>query len=153
MQQHEPTAWIEGNEPLTGWAAPKGRAMVDDLQFETFQRPTRRLPPEAAALLPPVVSIQKPGTIYLSRRVLTMLRSPVAAHLLFDVAQRVVGIRPAPQNDLTAYRLGGPPDRSAAYICAQTFLNHYEIDHAETRRYACEMRGDVLCVFLNERRV
>lgn len=23
MTQHEPTAWIEGNEPLVGWAAPK----------------------------------------------------------------------------------------------------------------------------------
>lgn len=163
MQQHEPTAWVEGNEPLVGWAAPSGeylkraleeqrKAMADDFNFETFRRPTRRLPPEVAAQLPPVVSIQRPGTIYLSRRVLTMLQSSVAAHLLFDKAQRVIGIRPAPQTDLTAYRLGGPPDRSSAYICALAFLDHYAIDHAETRQYACEMRNDVLCVFLNERR-
>lgn len=28
MKKHEPTAWIEGDEPLTGWAAPKGTRSV-----------------------------------------------------------------------------------------------------------------------------
>lgn len=26
--KHEPTAWIEGNEPLVGWAAPKPKPAV-----------------------------------------------------------------------------------------------------------------------------
>lgn len=26
--KHEPTAWIKGNEPLVGWAAPKPREAV-----------------------------------------------------------------------------------------------------------------------------
>jgi len=126
--------------------------ILDDLQFETFQRPRRRIAPAVAAQRPPVVSIQKPGTIYLSRRVLTMLGSPLAAHLLYGAARRVIGISVADQADPNAYRLGGPPDRSSAYICAQAFLTHYNIDHSETRLYACEMHDGILYVFLNERR-
>ena len=75
------------------------------------------------------VTINKRGSIYLNRRALEAIGEPERVVLLFDRRRSTIGVRPAPDDQLNAYRLGRKDKKSAGsrVIYATNFFKQYHI--------------------------
>lgn len=115
--------------------------------FETF---TKRMVPYSKS---PFVTVQKRGTISLSASSFVLLGRPEAVELLYDAAERVIGIRAVDRDVEHAYPLRGTSakrDDSTFMLSGMAFTKYYGIDTTVARRYTATMQDDVLCVDLKD---
>ncbi len=95
----------------------------------------------------PYVTIQRRGAISLNRTAFEDLGKPAAVKLLYDRAQRVIGLRATDPGIEGAY-----PVRTQAssnwLIAGTAFVAHWAIDTSVAKRYEAEMAGDVLVIDL-----
>lgn len=61
--------------------------------------------------------------------------------LLFDPKSRRIAVKPAANDDDHVYKIARSKHGVGA-ISARAFLNHYQIDHAQTRAYPAEWLKD-----------
>ena len=98
----------------------------------------------------PCVTIQRAGILSVSRGAYELLGKPSAAELLFDRGAQIVGIRATEVTVPHAFRLRGQRASATVLISGKSFLRHFGITPAETRRFPATMIGDVLAVDLKE---
>ncbi len=102
--------------------------------FETFKRQDAKRKKSE-----PTVTVLKNGNISPSKDALDLLGRPVFVLLLFDKAQRVVGIRPVDKESEYTYRIG-----KADMISGKAFCNYFGIDYETSRRYPAHIYNDIL---------
>jgi hypothetical protein len=114
--------------------------------FEVFKK--RTPPPQADAY----VTVQKKGTLGFNRAAYEKLGRPKAIELLYDPAEKIIGLRGADEASEHAY-----PIRSAALkrdssflVSGTAFCNYYGIDITSARRWHAYEDGDILCVDLKK---
>lgn len=112
--------------------------------FEVF---TKRMIP---LVKQPFVTIQKRGTISINASSYAALGSPEAVELLYDPAERIVGLRGVDPRSQHAYPLraaGGKED--GPYVVSGTaFTKFYGIDTEVSRRWVGVLQDGVLCIDL-----
>lgn len=115
-------------------------------KFETF---TKHLVPLKRD---PHVTIQRRGTMSLNKSAHVALGSPDAVELLYDCADRIVGLRPVDPRADHAYMVR--PSTNAVSgpfaISAMAFTKFYDIDTTQSLRWAAYVDDGVLCINLNE---
>lgn len=116
------------------------------LNFEVF---AKRMVPLTKQ---PYVTIQRRGTISLNAAARAALGSPDAVELLFDDAERVIGIRGAAADSGHAFplRAQGGKQSGPYLISGHAFTVYYGIDTSASRRWPGELIDDILCVDLKE---
>ena len=114
-------------------------------QFETFTRKAGQVD------LRPLVTLQRRGVLTLNRAAYEAMGSPQAAELLFDRANRVIGIRPINPDAAHAYPLRKQPDSSTYVITAKSFTKAYAIPRDVTRRWEAAVRDGMLTIELEPR--
>ncbi len=99
----------------------------------------------------PWLTVERRGLILVNRAAYLALHCPAAVELLFDVRERIVGLRPVAPTVEHAYPVRATTDpRSGSFvISALAFLNHYRIDRSVTTRQPAYLDGDVLCAKLD----
>jgi hypothetical protein len=97
------------------------------------------------------VTIQKRGTISMNRAAYVALDSPDTVELLYDLADRVVGLRAVDHLVEHAYPVRSVGADGSSYLIAGTaFTKYYGIDTEVSRRWPAELQDGVLCVDLKE---
>lgn len=119
------------------------------MAFEVFDK---RLTPLQKA---PAVTIQKRGIIALNPAAYALIGSPKYVELLFDRAEKIVGIRPSTDDVPHAYAFrpqgGAAKGETAPVVVAGTaFVQYYDIDTSVTKRWAPTVKDGILCVDLKE---
>jgi hypothetical protein len=128
--------------------------------FETYQRRSR--PPTGEAMM----AIQKRGTISLNGPAYRMLvgedkgaekiddtkeTTALYVELLFDPAQRVVGIRAVPPKTPNSYPLRKMARAQTYLMTARGFLRYYQVPLGKHRQYAAaELAPGVIGFTLRE---
>jgi hypothetical protein len=99
----------------------------------------------------PYVTLQKGGSIALSKPACDLLGGPGAVELLFDRETRMMGVRPASTDERHAYPIRHTPTNPGQYlISGVAFFKFYDLDTAVSRRYTAHLEDGVLCVDLNQ---
>lgn len=113
--------------------------------FETF---TRRMVPLTHQ---PTVTIQRRGTISLNKAAQVALGEPSAVELLFDVNERIVGLRGIEATAPHAYPLRSQREDIGPYLVAgMAFTKFYGIDTSVSIRRVVIMDNGILCVDLKQ---
>lgn len=123
-------------------AIPETRPL--SARMEVFQR--RNLRPSNQ----PTATITMRGCILLNRAAHTAMGSPDAVELLYDRAERIVGLRPAAQSLLHAFPVRSQRSTDTVIISAHGFLRNYSIDNSTSLRRSAWMDDGVLCVDIKE---
>lgn len=124
----------------TAGAVPETRPLT--ARMEVFQRRNRRAPNQ------PTATITTRGCITLTQAAHTAMGSPDAVELLYDRAERIIGLRPAPQPLPHAFLVRPQRRTDKVAISAREFLRHYGVDHSTALRRPAWMDDGVLCVDL-----
>ena len=83
----------------------------------------------------PRISITKQATFQINCACLAAyLHDIQVVQLLFDPKSRRIAVKPAANEDDHVYKIARSKQGGGA-ISARAFLNHYQIDHAQTRAY------------------
>ena len=114
--------------------------------FQTFSRSLLPLKAE------PQITIVRRGTMSLNKSAHVALGSPAAVELLYDPAERIVGLRPADPRGKDAYVIRQPTsgEKGPFVITAMAFTKFYDIDTSESLRRIAYVDDGVLCVCLND---
>lgn len=115
--------------------------------FEVFEK---RMAPLGKA---PSVTIQKRGLFSLNRAAHALLGEPKTVELLYDRAERVVGLRPINEDAPHAYALrpqSSARDTGPLLLAGTAFTTYYGIDTSVSRRWVPKMQDDILCIDLKE---
>jgi ribosomal protein L17 len=112
--------------------------------FEVFDRRSRPF------FVQPLVTIQRRGIMSLNQAAYEALGNPQAVELLFDRAERVMGLRAVDQHAPHAYPLPQQGNSSNHLVAGKAFVKFYGIDTSVARRYRAEMLGNVLAVDLKQ---
>lgn len=114
-------------------------------QFETFTKSMVPLKRD------PHVTIQRRGTMSLNKSAYVALGSPEAVELLYDPAERIVGLRPVDPRADHAYtvRASTTSGSGTFAISAMAFTRFYDIDTTQSRRWPAYLDDGVLCINLN----
>lgn len=112
--------------------------------FDVFERKYARVSRD------PTMTVTVRGTFNLNEPAFELLGKPDAVVLLYDRTERIIGLRPAGQDEPNAYLvrpLGAGHTRTAV---VREFCTWIGADLSEARRYPLEMDGDGLgCVRLS----
>lgn len=109
-------------------------------QFEVFKKRSKPLNGQS------YVTVQRRGTMSMNTAAYNALGSPAAIELLYDAAERIIGMRPAEQSSEYAYPMRGV--RGSYVLSGIAFANYYGIDTSVSRRYPAYVEDGVLCVDL-----
>ena len=115
--------------------------------FEVFTRKTARLGKK------PSVTIQRKGIMSFNQAAYDAIGSPKAVELLYDRADRIIGVRPAADPDAPhAYQPRGAvgKDYGPYLVSGTAFVHHYGIDVSVSRRYPVTIEDGVLCIDLKK---
>lgn len=75
---------------------------------------------------------------------------PEAIELLYDVKEKIVGVRGVPREAEHAYPLRSAPRSDGPFVVSGTaFTKYYGIDTTVSRRWVGVMNDGVLCIDLN----
>jgi hypothetical protein len=97
----------------------------------------------------PYISLQVRGSFQINRAAYELMGKPQAIHLLYDRERSIVGFRPAKEGERASYTVR-TPNPSTFSVSGQAFVNHYELELTQTRRYVAERYGDVVIIDLNK---
>lgn len=113
--------------------------------FEVF---TKRMIPLQKK---PFVTINKRGTLSLNAAAFAAIGRPDAVELLFDAAERVIGIRATDDEAEHGYpvRAQGGKEAGPFLVSGKAFSVYYGIDTTVSRRYTVELTDGALCFDLN----
>lgn len=117
------------------------------MAFEVYQKGS------APVATVPSVTIQKRGLISLNRAAHAMIGSPNAVELLWDPDRRVVGIRPADENNPNAYPARPQNTKSGkgpVLVAGTLFTQYIGLDTSQAMRWAPTEEDGVLCVDLSQ---
>lgn len=113
--------------------------------FEVFKK--RTPPPPAQA----TITIQGRGILSLNRTAYDLLGHPKAVELLFDPAERIMGLRAVDVAGEDSYPLRSAGKTDTTFlVSAVAFTKYYDLPRDSSRRYEAYMDGDVLCVNMSE---
>jgi hypothetical protein len=114
--------------------------------FEVF---TRRMIP---LVKQPSVTIQKRGTMSFNKAAYVALGSPKAVELLYDRAQKIIGVRAVSPDLEHAYpmRPQANKDDGPFIVSGSAFTKYYGINTDQARRWTVVIEDDVLCIDLTE---
>lgn len=112
--------------------------------FEVFDRRTRPVPSQAT------ITLQKRGTFSLNRAAFRALGEPEAVELLYDRAERLVGLRNATVDNPFAYPVRKQQNAASYLIAGKAFAQHYGISVGVTRRWPAQMVEGILAIDLKE---
>jgi len=99
----------------------------------------------------PKVTLTRRGTLSLNKSAHAVLGSPDAVELLYDLPQRIVGLRPIDARADNAYFVrpmagaGGP-----FVISVMAFTKFYDIDTTQSLRWCAHLDEGILCIDLND---
>ena len=112
--------------------------------FEVF---TRRMIP---LVKQPTVTLQKRGTLSFNKAAHVAMGSPEAVELLYDRAQKIIGIRAVPPEVEHAYPMRPQANKAdGPYIVSgAAFTKYYGIDTDEARRWTAVIEDGVLLIDL-----
>lgn len=96
------------------------------------------------------MTITQRGCLLLNRAARAAMGEPEAVELLYDQAERIVGLRPVPVETPHAFRVGISGDGAWGSIGALGFVRHYGIDRSVARRRLAYLDDGVLCVDLRQ---
>jgi len=127
-------------------AVREGGRMPDQDEWELFTG--RATKPEAQ----PLVTIQTRGNMSINQPAWRALGSPEAVELLWNRAQRLVGMRAADPAVPHAYKLRASDHASTHILSFIAFATPYgiEVNTPRSRRYVGEMKGQTLVVSMNQ---
>jgi hypothetical protein len=94
----------------------------------------------------PVVTIRRGGGIVLNRAAFESLGSPEAVELMFDVQDRVMGIRAGSSDSKDAFPVRLARNQRSFAISGRTFIQYYDILSDQVRHLPAAMDGSILCV-------
>lgn len=93
----------------------------------------------------PVVHLFSKGCFHLNPAATALLGKPEYIVYLFDPEARVVGMRPAQDDERDAYRVHYPTKGGASRVYARQFCYRYNIDSDSGVQYfKAELQGDTL---------
>jgi hypothetical protein len=109
------------------------------MPFETFSKSL------VALRRDPQLTIQTRGTLTLNAAAYAALGEPRAVELLYDRAQRVLGLRPVPPDVAHAMAVRSPSTTAGGpyVVSAMAFLRHYGIDTSEARRWIVHIEDGI----------
>jgi hypothetical protein len=115
----------------------------------SFERFTKDMTPRKRE---PQVTIQRRGTLALNEAAHLALGSPDAVELLYDLEQRIVGLRTVDPGAAHAHKVRPLSSTASARfaISALAFTRFYDIDTTQSRRWAAYLDDGVLCIDLND---
>lgn len=124
--------------------------MSDSRGFQVFKR--RRDTGSRGFSAPLAVSIHKRGYISMGATAYEAIGRPATVELLFDRAERIVGLRPIPPEVEHAYpvRAQGGKSGGPFIVAGRAFAKYFDIDTAIARRLPARVEDGVLCVDLKE---
>jgi hypothetical protein len=113
--------------------------------FETFTRKN------AKAVRDPALTVTVRGTINLNGAAYGLLGEPEAVTLLYDKAQRTVGLRPAGRDDQNAYVVRPLGKNGTSWtVAAHSFCAWIQADLTAARRYPLALEAGVGCADLRQ---
>ena len=113
------------------------------MPFEEFDKRS------AATSKSPFVTLQRKGPMSLNRSAYDLMGAPEAVTLLYDPEEELIGFKPVSISNPRAFPVRTQGANASTYIVAgQAFTRHYGIDTSTARRYAVEMRGDMMVLDL-----
>ena len=117
------------------------------MPFEVFNKKS------AGRSKSPTMTVQKRGTFSLnsaSAHLLAEEPDQLAVELLYDVENRIIGIRKAEQS-VNPYVLRKQPSSESYLVAGRAFAEHYGIDTSVARRYRAKLHeGEVLGITLTD---
>ena len=103
----------------------------------------------ASASKAPFVTLQRKGPLSLNQAAYELVGRPEAVTLLYDEDEKLIGVKPASISQPRALPVRAQGEDANTYVIAgQAFCKHFGIDTSTARRYAVEMRDDLLVVDL-----
>lgn len=93
----------------------------------------------------PSVTVQKKGLISINGPAHALINAAPVVELLFDKERRVMALRPADPSP-TTYELRKPSPSGQTLLSATAFMDTYEIDTTESRRYEPFREDGMLCI-------
>lgn len=100
----------------------------------------------------PTITILKARVLSLNYAAFVALEQPAAVELLFDKVKRIIGLRVVPPNVRHAcfVRRAGRSRHGPFLVSAMAFLDHYEVDAHESRRWRAWLEDETLCISLDD---
>lgn len=105
--------------------------------FETFKKGAS--PREKRSF----VTLQRTGPVSLNLAAYEALGRPEAIELLFDPAERIVGLRPSGRDNRNAYPVR-PVGRATFVVAGRAFMKYYGIEVKQGRRFPARILDGVL---------
>ncbi len=100
------------------------------MAFETFTKVNRK-----SGSAEPAISVSKNGMLGINQACREQyLPKAEAVQLLFDAKSKRIGVRPVPPETEHTYKLR-PLKGGGFQVTAISFLRHYEIEQARTKKY------------------
>ena len=97
----------------------------------------------------PFVTIQRKGPFSMNKAAYALAGEPQAVSLFYDPEEQLIGFKPRPPDYPRAFPVRPQGATSSTYVIAgHAFSQHYGIDTSVARRYAVEMRDDMLVLDL-----
>lgn len=112
--------------------------------FETFDRVHSRI------VKTPLVTIQVRGYMSLNLAAFEALKTPKAVEMLFNRAERIIGIRKVDPSLVHAVIVRKQANSPSYMVSARSFSTLYDIDTSVARRYKAEMQSGVLLIDLKQ---
>ena len=101
----------------------------------------------------PMVTIQRKGPISLNKAAFHAMGKPSCVELLYDPAERIVGLRPLKEQLPHAYPVRAQGRSNTYLVAGHAFMRYYSIPNEVSTRYIAQMFGDVLGVDLKQKGV
>ena len=115
--------------------------------FEVFQKSS------APLSRVPAVTIQKNGLFSLNRAAHGLIGEPDFVELLWDAKQRVIGLRPAKEDNPNAFPVraqSSKTDKGPVLVAGTLFTRHYDIPTHQSRRWVVRADDGILCIDLKQ---
>jgi len=97
----------------------------------------------------PFISLQIRGSFQINQAAFELMGKPNEVRILYNREKRMVGFQLAKAGERAAYRVRKAQNAFTYSVAAQAFVNHYDIELTETRRYLAKKHGDVVAIDLN----
>jgi hypothetical protein len=116
------------------------------MPFEVF---TKKMVPLGKK---PSVTIQRKGIMSFNQAAYDAIGSPKAVELLYDRAERIIGVRATDPDTPHAYQPRGAINKDyGPYLVSGTaFVHYYGIDVSVSRRYPVTVEDGMLCIDLKK---
>lgn len=97
----------------------------------------------------PYISLQVRGSFQINRASYELMGKPIAVKLLYDRQKQLIGFRPAQEGERASYTVRKATTSETYMVAARAFVNYYDIEVHETRRYQAKSVGNIVAIDLN----